>query len=209
MISGGDSLSSHMWNLLDHLLRRRIEGRRRDRNRHDRNKPSARRQGLAQSRRHQIAGQGIGYYIRPDWLARRRAAGLPRAARQIQSILSFPGPADGRLQRRTQLLQARTCKCLLRMHEIAGPDLLLTQEFLAIWACDDPASLPGSVAHQTYDRTLKLSGSPRRPSVPYVETKRSATMRERVRSRNAASARQSSTARPVRSQAKHQTERSR
>jgi hypothetical protein len=43
----------------------------------------------------------------------------------------FPGPADGRLQRRTQLLQARTCKCLLRMHEIAGPDLLLTQEFLA------------------------------------------------------------------------------
>ena len=28
-------------------------------------------------------------------------------------------------------LQARTCKWLLRMHELAGPDLLLTQEFLA------------------------------------------------------------------------------
>jgi CRP-like cAMP-binding protein len=28
-------------------------------------------------------------------------------------------------------VQARTCKWLLRMHELAGPDLLLTQEFLA------------------------------------------------------------------------------
>jgi hypothetical protein len=28
-------------------------------------------------------------------------------------------------------IEARTCKWLLRMHELAGPDLLLTQEFLA------------------------------------------------------------------------------
>ena len=28
-------------------------------------------------------------------------------------------------------VQARTCKWLLRMHELVGPDLLLTQEFLA------------------------------------------------------------------------------
>jgi CRP-like cAMP-binding protein len=28
-------------------------------------------------------------------------------------------------------IQARTCKWLLRMHELAGPDLSLTQEFLA------------------------------------------------------------------------------
>ena len=43
----------------------------------------------------------------------------------------------------SQVQQTAACnaKCLLRMHEIAGPDLLLTQEFLAqIWACDDPAS---------------------------------------------------------------------
>jgi hypothetical protein len=64
-----------------------------------RSKPSARRQGLAQSRRHPDCRQGIGYWS-----------------------------SNGRCNT-VHSLQARTCKCLLRMHEIAGADL--TQEFQA------------------------------------------------------------------------------
>jgi len=38
----------------------------------------------------------------------------------------------GRLRREhTNDVQARTCKWLLRMHDLAGPELLLTQESLA------------------------------------------------------------------------------
>jgi hypothetical protein len=59
---------------------------------------------------------------------------------KMRSILSFPSPADGRLQRSIRRRRAPANGCM-RMHEFAAPDLVLTQEFLAQrWACAGPAS---------------------------------------------------------------------